>query len=71
MKTCPVCEGKGVTGRLGEPAGSVELFGRDIPLVTMHDQPCKTCRGTGAVADVPRQRVGGSEPREEGDVQLI
>lgn len=66
MKTCPVCEGKGVVGRLGEPVGSVELLGKDIPVITMRDQPCKRCNGTGEVAGMARcHNCGWVGPEED------
>lgn len=53
MKTCPWCEGKKVVGQMlrGEDAGSITLFGRKIPTVTMRDRPCPICAGTGQVSD--------------------
>lgn len=51
MKPCPVCEGKKVTGKIakGEDAETVTILGQRIPVVTMLDQPCNRCGGTGLV----------------------
>ena len=53
MKTCPVCEGKKVVGKIarGEDAETAMILGRKIPVFTILDQPCASCGGTGLVPD--------------------